>query len=74
MTLVHIHLHIQTHIQTHIHPDPPDIVSPPADTPQCIGQQYAYMHLAATLGTASVLMDWQHARTKDSDEIQVVAA
>ncbi|GFZ47480.1 C-22 sterol desaturase [Saitozyma sp. JCM 24511] len=41
---------------------------------KCIGQQYAYMHLAATLGTASVLMDWQHARTKDSDEIQVVAA
>lgn len=32
------------------------------------------MHLTATLGTASVLMNWEHERTKDSDEIQVVAA
>jgi len=31
------------------------------------------MHLAATLGTASVLMDWEHERTPDSDEIQVIA-
>jgi cytochrome P450 len=41
---------------------------------QCIGVQYAFMHLTATLGTASVLMNWEHERTKDSDEIQVVAA
>ncbi|EIW67128.1 C-22 sterol desaturase [Tremella mesenterica] len=41
---------------------------------KCIGGQYASMHLAATLGTASVLMDWEHERTKDSDEIQVIAA
>ena len=40
---------------------------------QCIGTQYASMHLAATLGTASVLMDWEHERTPDSDEIQVIA-
>jgi cytochrome P450 len=41
---------------------------------QCIGGQYAFMHLAATLGTASICMDWKHERTPDSDEIQVVAA
>jgi C-22 sterol desaturase len=44
----------------------------PADE-QCIGTQYASMHLAATLGTAAVLMDWEHERTPDSDEIQVIA-
>jgi len=32
------------------------------------------MHLAATLGTASVLMNWDHARTPDSDEVKVIAA
>jgi C-22 sterol desaturase len=41
---------------------------------KCVGQQYAFMHLTATLGTASVLLDWHHERTPDSDEIQVVAA
>ena len=40
---------------------------------QCIGGQYASMHLAATLGTASVLMNWEHERTPDSDEIKVIA-
>ncbi|WWD21091.1 hypothetical protein CI109_105572 [Kwoniella shandongensis] len=41
---------------------------------KCIGGQYASMHLAATLGTASVLMDWHHERTDLSDEVQVIAA
>lgn len=41
---------------------------------KCIGGQYASMHLAATLGTASVLMDWKHERTELSDEVQVIAA
>ncbi|WVQ81465.1 hypothetical protein IAT38_003589 [Cryptococcus sp. DSM 104549] len=41
---------------------------------KCIGGQYASMHLAATLGTASVLMDWEHKRTDLSDEVQVIAA
>ncbi|GMK59354.1 hypothetical protein CspeluHIS016_0703690 [Cutaneotrichosporon spelunceum] len=41
---------------------------------KCIGPQYAGMHLAATLGTASVLLDWEHHRTKDSDEVKVIAA
>jgi C-22 sterol desaturase len=31
------------------------------------------MHLAAVLGTASVLMNWDHQRTPDSDEIKVIA-
>ncbi|WRT68966.1 uncharacterized protein IL334_005948 [Kwoniella shivajii] len=41
---------------------------------KCIGGQYASMHLAATLGTASVLMNWEHEVTKDSEEIKVIAA
>lgn len=32
------------------------------------------MHLAATLGTASVLMDWEHKVTPDSNEVKVIAA
>ncbi|ODO01636.1 hypothetical protein I350_06460 [Cryptococcus amylolentus CBS 6273] len=41
---------------------------------KCIGVQYASMHLAATLGTASVLMDWEHEKTELSDDVQVIAA
>lgn len=41
-------------------------------TLQCIGIQYASMHLAATLGTASVTMDWEHERTPESDQVQYV--
>jgi C-22 sterol desaturase len=41
---------------------------------KCIGGQYASMHLASVLGTASVLMDWHHERTELSDEIKVIAA
>ena len=32
------------------------------------------MHLAAVIGTASVMMDWNHERTELSDEIKVIAA
>jgi C-22 sterol desaturase len=32
------------------------------------------MHLASTLGTAAVQMDWKHHRTDRSDEVQVIAA
>lgn len=39
---------------------------------QCIGVQYASMHLAAVIGSASVLMDWKHERTTESDEAQVL--
>jgi len=30
------------------------------------------MHLAATLGTASILMNWDHERTPLSDDIKYV--
>ncbi|KAI5455024.1 RNA polymerase C-22 sterol desaturase [Naganishia albida] len=39
---------------------------------KCIGVQYASMHLAAVIGSASVLMDWEHDKTPDSDEAQVL--
>ncbi|KAJ9097834.1 hypothetical protein QFC19_006624 [Naganishia cerealis] len=39
---------------------------------KCIGVQYASMHLAAVIGSASVLMDWKHERTAESDEAQVL--
>ncbi|GMK58090.1 hypothetical protein CspeluHIS016_0501220 [Cutaneotrichosporon spelunceum] len=38
------------------------------------GTRNGGMYLAATLGTASVLLDWEHHRTKDSDEVKVIAA
>ena len=31
------------------------------------------MHLAATLGTASVLMNWEHEVTPESEDIMVIA-
>lgn len=40
---------------------------------KCIGVQYASMHLAAVIGSASVLMNWEHERTKESDQVQVIA-
>ncbi|CAD6903160.1 unnamed protein product [Tilletia controversa] len=39
----------------------------------CIGQQYALMHLTAVLGTASVLMDWEHEITPLSEQVEVIA-
>ena len=39
----------------------------------CIGQQYANMHLTAVLGTASVLMNWDHEITPKSEEVEVIA-
>jgi len=39
----------------------------------CIGQQYALMHLTAVLGTASVLMNWEHEVTPLSEEVEVIA-
>ncbi|WVW79241.1 hypothetical protein I302_101207 [Kwoniella bestiolae CBS 10118] len=41
---------------------------------KCIGGQYASMHVTATLGTASVLMNWEHEVTPDSEEVKVIAA
>lgn len=39
---------------------------------KCIGVQYASMHLAAVIGSASVLMDWEHKVTPESSETQVL--
>ncbi|KAE8213288.1 hypothetical protein CF327_g3192 [Tilletia walkeri] len=39
----------------------------------CIGQQYALIHLTAVLGTASVLMNWEHEVTPLSEKVEVIA-
>ena len=39
---------------------------------KCIGYDYALMHIAATIGVASVLMDWSHELTPTSNEIQLI--
>lgn len=40
---------------------------------KCIGYDYAIMHIAAVIGTASVTMDWTHELTPKSDGIKIVA-
>lgn len=39
----------------------------------CIGQQYAMMHLTAVIGTAAVLLNWEHEVTPMSDKVQIIA-
>lgn len=39
----------------------------------CIGQQYALLHLTAVLGSASVLMNWEHEVTPKSEKVRVIA-
>lgn len=39
----------------------------------CIGQQYALMHLTAVLGSASVTMNWEHEVTPLSEKVEVIA-
>lgn len=39
----------------------------------CIGQQYALMHLTAVLGSAAVTMNWEHEVTPLSEEVEVIA-
>lgn len=39
----------------------------------CIGQQYALMHLTAVLGAASIGMNWEHEVTPLSEEVEVIA-
>jgi C-22 sterol desaturase len=36
----------------------------------CIGQQYAMMHLTAVIGTASILMNWEHELTPLSEKVR----
>ncbi len=39
----------------------------------CIGQHYAQLNLALFLGKASLLLDWTHHATPQSEEIKVFA-
>jgi C-22 sterol desaturase len=39
----------------------------------CLGQQYAIMNLMAMIGKASILMDWNHKVTEESEDIKVFA-
>lgn len=39
---------------------------------KCIGLEYAMMNMAIVLGNAAMLMDFEHERTPESDEIQYV--
>lgn len=39
----------------------------------CLGQHYAQLNLALFLGKASVLLDWKHHPTEDSEKIKVFA-
>ncbi|GAA5901638.1 uncharacterized protein JCM6883_000347 [Sporobolomyces salmoneus] len=40
---------------------------------RCIGQNYVYMHMTAVIGSAAMLMNWEHAKTPESEEIQIIA-
>ncbi|GAA6033424.1 hypothetical protein JCM8097_006744 [Rhodosporidiobolus ruineniae] len=40
---------------------------------KCIGQSYVYMHMDAVIGTAAMLLDWEHKLTPESDQIQIIA-
>ena len=39
----------------------------------CIGQTYAQMNLIGMIGKASMLMDWKHIATSESEDIEVFA-
>lgn len=39
----------------------------------CLGQQYAQLNLQGMIGMASMLLDWEHYPTPQSEEIQVFA-
>ncbi|KAI5991423.1 cytochrome P450 [Pisolithus albus] len=40
---------------------------------RCIGIEYATMNMALVLATASVLMDWEHHLTPESDKVEIIA-
>ena len=40
---------------------------------KCIAVDYVNMHISAVIGTASVLMNWEHVLTEESEEVQVIA-
>lgn len=39
----------------------------------CLGQRYAVNHLIACIGKASIMLDWKHKRTPDSDTQMIFA-
>lgn len=39
----------------------------------CLGQHYAQLNLALCIGMASILLDWKHHATPQSEEIKVFA-
>ncbi|KIM84655.1 hypothetical protein PILCRDRAFT_818244 [Piloderma croceum F 1598] len=40
---------------------------------RCIGVEYAMMNMALVLANASVLMNWEHEITPESDKVQIIA-
>ncbi|KAH7930574.1 cytochrome P450 [Leucogyrophana mollusca] len=40
---------------------------------KCIGIEYATMNMGLVLATASVMMDWEHVLTPESDKVQIIA-
>ncbi|KAI0090029.1 cytochrome P450 [Irpex rosettiformis] len=40
---------------------------------KCIGLEYAMMNIGLVLADATVLMDWEHVATPESDKVQIIA-
>ena len=40
---------------------------------RCIGVEYTTMNMATALGTAAIIMDWDHLKTPESDKVQIIA-
>ncbi|KAG8771852.1 RNA polymerase C-22 sterol desaturase [Serendipita sp. 397] len=40
---------------------------------RCIGVEYTNINMACVMGNAAVLMDWEHLKTNDSEEVQMIA-
>ena len=40
---------------------------------RCIGQEYTTMNMVAAMGTAALMMEWDHLRTSESDKVQIIA-
>lgn len=45
-----------------------------AGSHKCIGQSYVYMHMAAVIGTAAGLLNWEHEITAESEEVKIIGA
>ncbi|KIJ38493.1 hypothetical protein M422DRAFT_33272 [Sphaerobolus stellatus SS14] len=39
---------------------------------KCIGQEYTVMNMACVIGTACMLMDWEHVKTPDSFKVKMI--